>query len=282
MARVTTRTRAVYLIHYVGFPGPVEELAAFCSSRGIFLIEDCALALFSKLGDRPLGSFGDASIFCLYKTLPLPNGGAVLLKDAGRSVPTARLSPSFASTLAYTALAAFRPLPQAADGEGVGDQPRTLQRIARRVLSPFGLARVGSDRFEPRDLGLGMSHLCHRVIAASDASDIAARRRCNYLELAEGLAGIANVVHPELKEGICPLFFAIHTQYKKVLRERLLARGIETVDLWRYDAPGVRPHEFPEVDDLRRTVLEIPCHQDLSSQDMKRIAAAIRSERAYC
>src|SRR5690606_23210046 len=48
--RIGKETAAVYLIHYVGFPGPVEELAAICEERGVRLIEDCALALLSCLG----------------------------------------------------------------------------------------------------------------------------------------------------------------------------------------------------------------------------------------
>src|SRR5690606_23065262 len=97
--RIGKETAAVYLIHYVGFPGPVEELAAICEERGVRLIEDCALALLSCLGERPLGSFGHAAVFCLYKTLPTPNGGVLVL----RHPPAIRLPegerPNLASTV---------------------------------------------------------------------------------------------------------------------------------------------------------------------------------------
>ena len=55
-----------------------------------FLIEDCALSLFSHDGERPLGSLGDAAIFCFYKTLPVPHGGGLLLRkvhEAGLAPP---------------------------------------------------------------------------------------------------------------------------------------------------------------------------------------------------
>jgi hypothetical protein len=73
------RTRGIYLIHYLGFPGPAQALRELCDARGLALVEDCALGLLSRDGDRPLGSWGDAAIFSLYKTLPLPNGGALVL-----------------------------------------------------------------------------------------------------------------------------------------------------------------------------------------------------------
>ena len=48
--RITGRTKAIYVTHYFGFPQPqIMALKALCERGGIFLIEDCALALFSKL-----------------------------------------------------------------------------------------------------------------------------------------------------------------------------------------------------------------------------------------
>jgi dTDP-4-amino-4,6-dideoxygalactose transaminase len=41
-ARITERTRAVCLVHYAGYPAPVEELRALCDARAIALIEDSA------------------------------------------------------------------------------------------------------------------------------------------------------------------------------------------------------------------------------------------------
>jgi len=100
IAHITKETRAIYLIHYAGFPGPVEELRAVCRERGLLLIEDCAHALLSSLGDRPLGTFGDAAIYCLYKMLPTPHGAATILH---REVPSDTIAverPSLASVRA--------------------------------------------------------------------------------------------------------------------------------------------------------------------------------------
>ena len=35
---------------------------------------------------------------------------------------------------------------------------------------------------------------------------------------------------------------------------------------------------FPESDELRRTVLEIPCHQDLQKTDMLKIVEIVKQE----
>jgi hypothetical protein len=61
--------RVIYVIHYLGWPQPMKEIAALCRERGSILIEDCALSLLSEPNGTPLGASGDYSVFCLYKTL---------------------------------------------------------------------------------------------------------------------------------------------------------------------------------------------------------------------
>src|SRR5262249_1912883 len=70
--------RVIYVIHYLGWPQPLGEIEALCRERGSMLIEDCALSFLSEMRGRPLGTCGDYSIFCLYKTLPVPNGGLLV------------------------------------------------------------------------------------------------------------------------------------------------------------------------------------------------------------
>ena len=57
----------------------------------MLLVEDCALSLLSEADGRPLGSFGDWSVFCLCKTLPLPNG-ALLVQNGPRLKSLERLA----------------------------------------------------------------------------------------------------------------------------------------------------------------------------------------------
>src|SRR6185295_6978650 len=78
------RPDVLYVIHYLGWAQPMGELVDLCRRRGMVLVEDCALSLLSESEGRPLGSFGDWSVFCLYKTLPVPNG-AVLVQNTGRA-----------------------------------------------------------------------------------------------------------------------------------------------------------------------------------------------------
>ena len=76
--------RVLYVTHYLGWPQPMAELQALCREKRIVLVEDCALAFMSDYDGKPLGTFGDYSVFCLYKSVPLPNGGVLVRNNCGR------------------------------------------------------------------------------------------------------------------------------------------------------------------------------------------------------
>src|SRR5262245_17290688 len=57
---------ALYTIHYAVFPQYMRAARQLADELGVPLVEDCALALLSSDGEKPLGSFGDVSVFCLY------------------------------------------------------------------------------------------------------------------------------------------------------------------------------------------------------------------------
>ncbi|HZX41113.1 MAG TPA: aminotransferase class V-fold PLP-dependent enzyme, partial [Myxococcaceae bacterium] len=82
--RIGPRTRGLVLTHFGGFPGPASQMRALADRHGLVLIEDCAQALGSLDGEIPLGATGDAAVFSLPKTLPVPHGGALVFNGQHR------------------------------------------------------------------------------------------------------------------------------------------------------------------------------------------------------
>jgi hypothetical protein len=276
--RIGPRTRALYVIHYAGFAQPMDEVNALARRRGLAVVEDCALSLLAAEGARPLGSTGHLGIFCFYKTLPVPNGGALVVNDpaVGGAPDVPRAAP-LVSTLSHAAgslLAnvAFR----------LGDAGEALRAAVRRA---YALARgasglrpvsTGTMTFDPARKDLGMSPLSALVARRLDPAGIVAARRRNYFLL---LGRLHDRVPPGLGEvpsGACPLFYPLLCEDKKAVAAKLLERGIETIDFWSEGHPLCRMDEFPETAALRRRVLELPVHQDLGPEDMAGIADAAR------
>lgn len=280
LSRITPRTGAVYLIHYLGFPGPVNEIAVACRERGIPLIEDCALALLSRLGDRPLGSFGDAAVFCLYKTLPVPDGGVLVTRKASPKLSLA--SPPFRAPLGAVAssLALNFELNGSVAAQFTLAALGTLGRTIIRRVSPEHIG-VGSQLFELGHAHLGMSSISRLILAGQDYSTIVERRRRNFLILLDRLRPLSPPIFDSLPDGVCPLFYPLAVRDKREVMERLSRRGIETVNLWSLSHAALPEGTFPGVDQLRRSIVEVPCHQDLSRETMERIADAVHECRDW-
>lgn len=275
VTRIRPGTRAVYLIHYLGFPGPVREIAEVCRERNLLLIEDCALALLSRLGDRPLGTFGDAAVFCLYKTLPVPNGG-VLVVLHGETPRFPKVAPPVRAPLAT--VAAFLGMHFESHGNLVSQSLlRTARTVARKLSSWVGGERVevGSQEFDLNYADLAMSSIVHVLLSGQKYSQIVNRRRRNFGLLLERLREFTTPVFDRLPDGVCPLFYPLQVRDKHPIMEHLLARGIETVNFWSRSHRVLPEGLFPEVDHLRRSILELPCHQDLSPDTMLRIAEEV-------
>jgi perosamine synthetase len=77
------QTRAVLPVHVFGRACRIEEIDAIAAARGWLLVEDSCEALGSRVGDRPLGSFGASSVFAFYpnKQITTGEGGVVVTDD---------------------------------------------------------------------------------------------------------------------------------------------------------------------------------------------------------
>ncbi len=76
----TDRTVGVVGVHLYGLPCAVERIAGWCRKRGLWLIEDAAQAHGARVGERPVGSFGDLATWSFYPSKNLGcfgDGGAI-------------------------------------------------------------------------------------------------------------------------------------------------------------------------------------------------------------
>jgi dTDP-4-amino-4,6-dideoxygalactose transaminase len=275
--RIGPRTTALYLTHFAGFPGPVREMKRLAEKHALPLIEDCALSLFSMDGDRPLGLTGDVAIFCLYKVLPVPNGGALVINGPGRSGLPDLPPPPFSSTFSLMSSSLLRNV--ALRGGKTG---RRLRKVAlglgKKSLKAAHIAPVltGSQHFDRAHLNLGISRLTRQIALGQDVEQIVAKRRRNYLFLLEQLRDLSEPMFATLPAGVVPLFYPMLVDDNRSTVEKLVARGIEAVDFWRDFHPACPAAEFPEVARLRTSMMEVPCHQDLTLPTMAKIAACVR------
>jgi dTDP-4-amino-4,6-dideoxygalactose transaminase len=267
----------LYVIHYAGWPQPMPALLDICRRRRMLLVEDCALALLSEVDGRPLGSVGDWSIFCLYKTLALPNGA--LLVQNGTPVDEVDRVPlrqaGAASVLGRTAELLVQHARSRVDTFGAALQ--AVKRAMGRAAGALQVRRanVGDIGFDLDDVDLAISPLSLRLLARQDFAAIRRRRADNYRRLSLQIAGHATPVHADLADGVCPLFFPILVPDKHAAALALQARGVDALEFWNDSAelPGCGISETERF--LRAHVLELPIHQDLTPRHIDYVAAQV-------
>jgi len=82
-ARITSKTKALMIVHYAGFACDMDRITAICKKHGIFLIEDCAHTPGADYKGRPLGTFGDIAALSFFanKNIAVGEGGMVVTRN---------------------------------------------------------------------------------------------------------------------------------------------------------------------------------------------------------
>ena len=253
------RVRALHLTHYIGFPQRAEHWRRWCSERGLMLIEDAAQSWLATDGARPVGSFGDLAVFCLYKAVAVPDGGALVCRAAPGADRSGRAL-------------------------GIGGALRRAglwgaQRSA--LLARLSTRNWQDDDFDPeREFALGEprsgpSRATELLLPRLGRESAPRRRRHNYARLLAGFPELVPAPFDRLPAGASPWFFPVRHRSQagaalppaggRHRRPRFLVGPPPSAERGRL--PRHRPTSR---DDGRR-----PVHQSLSDRDVDEIAAVL-------
>lgn len=273
--KIDPSVAALYVIHYFGLPQPLPALRAFCDAHRIRLIEDCALALFSRTNGTWLGTVGDLAIFSLYKTLPLPHGGYLVERSGRDPLPELRAPPAM-STLVQTLDLVHHTL-QANGLSGVERAASRASRAVRRLLRWNRQTTVssGGSRWDQRLVTYGVSRWTQQLIGFTNRDQVVARRRANYQRLATRLRSHVSVPFPELPPGACPLLLPVLVANRERVQWRLGGLGVQSGSFWPTTHGTCPPDLAAEIAPWREQCLELPIHQELRSRDVDRVADAV-------
>jgi dTDP-4-amino-4,6-dideoxygalactose transaminase len=82
-AAITSRTRAIVVVHYAGVACAMAPIMAIADRHGIPVIEDNAHGLFGAYRGKPLGTFGQLATLSFHETknLSCGEGGALVINN---------------------------------------------------------------------------------------------------------------------------------------------------------------------------------------------------------
>lgn len=287
IGRITKKTKAALITHYFGFPQSITSTAETCKEKGVWLIEDCAHALFSRDGVRALGSTGDMAVFSFPKTLGVPDGGALMINNLDISVGDWPITAPNCKEVFTHVLPLIK--------STVLNKPyfeRALQKILYPVINNNKLEKseIGSKKLAslPRipatyyyddrsNTNRGMSLLTKYLLRNVNASRVVTLRRRNYLMLLD-LLSASNFVRPlrrDLPEGVCPLCFPMLFENRETVTAYLNRHGIRAISWWKGYHESIPWHEFIDACKLKDSVVALPIHQDIGESQIRYMAMKV-------
>ena len=292
-ALVRPDTRALLAVHYFGFLQDMGLLRRFCDERGLLLIEDCAHAFFGRVAGRAVGAQGDYAIASVMKFLPVYEGGC--LASSRRSLADVALRRGGLFFQLKSALNAL----ELACAHGRLPWLRSLlaarEKLWRR-LKPQGAAGALAEAarsaaaaedgegfaFDPAGLRLGMSLASVAIMKSLSFSRACSRRLANYEKLARALGGApgARPLFADLPEGVYPQVFPLLVDAPEAVFGVLKQKGVPIIRFGEFRWEGVDASVCPVAADLSRRLLQFPCHQSLTGEELDWMIAAIASALA--
>lgn len=250
--RVTPRTRAIAATHLYGNPADIAAISALAAGHGLRVVYDAAQAHLARYQDRGIGAYGDAVTYSFYptKNMTTGEGGMVTVNDDALAARLAILrdqgqSPS--ERYVHIGIGYNYRLNDIAAAIGLAQFDKLPQRTARRQQNARTLNSLLSAVPEvscPYPTP-GAESVYHQYTIRLDVD----RLRCTRDDFARALSaeGVGSAVH-----------YPRAVTQQPAIRERF---------------PALAP--LPVSERLGREVLCLPVHQDLTQDQLARIAEAV-------
>jgi dTDP-4-amino-4,6-dideoxygalactose transaminase len=230
--KITNRTKAIIAMHLYGAVCDLSGLRTLADQHELFLIEDCAQAHFARHNGHWAGTIGHAAAFSFYPTKNLGAYG-----DAGAVVT---------------------------DSEALATQVRRLANHGGLTKDEHLVEGMNSrlDSLQAAVLSVKLKHL-------PQWNELRRRHARHYTQR---LAGISEIVLPEITEGHVFHLFVVRCSERSALQLYLKSQGIET----QIHYPRALPFEpayarfklsaadFPVAAALQEEVLSLPVYPELS------------------
>jgi len=277
--RITKKTKVIYVTHYFGFPQPLVEVKKLCREKRIYLIEDCALSLFSCGRKTELGSKGDISVFNFPKSLPVPDGGVMLVNNPDLAADnwSMRMPPILKVLREMLPLIKRYVLYKSSGSSFLYPLLWSLLKKTQSIANhnekyDTTFPDMPSSYYYDEKLNnRKISKITERMLRTFDACKIVNRRRANfrkYLNLLSNIKGV-DALYKELPEGVCPLYFPIIVDKRRRVCQELNALSIDAVAWWSGYHRHLPWSKYPDACFLKDSLLVLPVHQQLNDSHIE-------------
>jgi perosamine synthetase len=255
-AAITSRTRAILVVHNYGHPAAIHKISEIAQSSGVPIVEDAAEALGAAVAGRSAGSFGAVTCCSFYanKLITTGEGGMVMTDD-----PVLYRRAKWKRDMCF----------------GLDEANR------------FVHAEVGFNyRMTSLQAAVGLAQLQHFDEALRYKTEIAERYHAR-------LGGTPGLRLPPLADWATHAYWVYGVVVEPVfgstrddLQRRLAACGIETrrffspVHEQPFFGSRLRPSNWPHTSYLSQNGLYLPSYIGMTAADIDRVAEEIQFIRS--
>ncbi len=259
---ITTRTKAIVVVHYAGIACEMDKICALADEYGIVVIEDNAHGLLGKYKGQPLGTFGQMATQSFHETknFTCGEGGALVINH-----------PKFIERAEY-----------------IREKGTNRSRHFRGEIDKYSWIDIGSS-YVIADL---LAAYLYAQLEA--AQEIQERRRKIRMRYAEGLREWAaeNAVSlPSVPEDCEPanhLFYMILPSFaeRKRMINYLKEQGVHSI--FHYQPLhlskmgrefGGRVGDCPITENISNNLLRLPFYNDLSVEEQNYVIEKVKNHR---
>ncbi len=264
--KIDENTKAVMIIHYQGFPQNIKEISKICKECDVFLIEDCARALFSKYRGKRLGFFGDIGFYSIRKVIPSVIGGALVINNKNidspshKSVKISRRHEEFVNDRIEKFKKNYYNFKRDA-----------LKRDRENWIKDKWVER---ELFKNTSIYFDLPKPIKNIMANVNEKQIIKKRVENFKLLSEILDKHIERIFDELPKGICPINFPILIDNRNKIRNLVWDKGIETLIHWDSLMPE-KAKKNPNTMYLAKHELSLPVHHDLEEEHIRWMSSEI-------
>lgn len=280
------KTKGIFVIHYFGFPQDLSSIAELCRAKRLYLIEDCSHGLYSRDGDAPLGTVGDLAVFSMWKMVPIPFGGALVVNRPGFPRPERPAPPSRYETIrilkklfeihamnsglyeSFVWKSMIRPLAY------------TIRR-ANRTLSDdkWSQKEIGVPEFSTERGDWGIPPISRWMLSKTNERTIVRKRRDYFerlLDLTQKGKGLLPLL-TDLPKGVCPTYFPVIVRDPAAFVKFMKDRKFEVIRFWFWNESEFRfpKEEYPDAVFLKSHTIILPVHHYLSESVFEQLCGVL-------
>lgn len=244
---ITTRTKALLLVHLYGQLRNMAQWVALCDEYDIALLEDCAQSHLAQLNGKIAGGFGAFGAYSFYPTKnlgALGDGGALVCNDAKIAEKSAVL--------------------------------RNYGQSVRYHHPEFGM----NSRLDELQAAILLARLSWLKEFTQRRREIATQFHAKIVN-----SHISLLAQPQEPEAHAYHLFVILCEQRDTLQKHLHDTGIQS--LIHYPIPIHHqercknmmqdPNGLPASEAHAKYCLSLPCHPQMSDQDVTNVIAAVNS-----